>query len=396
MSSVRPAASGGRADHQLARIVRLISGALLHGRWLMKTGREYADRRNASALRAKSHRADFYGRVWREAAEALGAEARVVGREILEITLGDRRTRVLGNVTMADDPVTLRLANDKTTVHRLLSTQGLPVPEHVEFTLKSLEHAERFMKRVRGLCVVKAARATGAGQGVTTGIRTRSQLENAALQAAVYSAELLIEREVPGRVYRLLFAGGRLIDTVRRNRPTVVGNGRSTVRELVTEENDSRLRQGEGAQALLHIDLDMKVTLARQALSMRFIPADGVDIVVKSVTNDNAPRDNESANDVLCEPILDACRQAIDTIGLRLAGVDVVTADPSKPLQVTGGVILEVNASPGYHYHYYRRDVGAAVAVPILAMLLGVDRATASPSVPWLPSGTRLNRGRAS
>lgn len=361
----------------------MVSGSVLRGRWLIMTGREYADRRNAPALRAKAHRAEFYDRAWREAAEALGAEARVVGREILEITLGERRTRVLNSMTTADDPVTLRLANDKTTVHRLFSMHGLPVPDHVEFTLKSLEHAERFMERVGGLVVVKAARATGAGQGVTTGIRTRSQLKNAALHAAVYSTELLIERQVPGRVYRLLFAGGTLIDTVLRNRPTVVGNGRSTVRELVSEENDSRLRQGEGAQALLHIDLDMKVTLARQALSMRFIPADGAEVVVKSVTNDNAPRDNESANNVLCEPIIDACRQAIDAIGIRLAGVDVVTADPSKPLHESGGVILEINASPGYHYHYHRRDVGAAVAVPILAMLLGVDREISAPLVSW-------------
>lgn len=374
--------------HLITHSAQALSYSVLRGRWLISAGREYAARRNASAVLKNSHRAQFYERVWRDAAKALGAEPRIVGREILEISQGSRRTRVFRNETAADDPVTLRLASDKSTVHAILSAHGLPVPDHVEFTLRSLAQAEQFLTRAGRACVVKPARSTGAGRGITTGIRTRSQLERAALHAAVYGNELLIEEEVAGTVYRLLFADGLLIDTVIRHPPTLVGDGRSSIRDLVAKENDRRLGEGERAQALLNIDLDMRNTLASDGLSLGSIPAHGIEIVVKTVTNENGLRDNEPANDVLSEPIVEAGRQAAGILGVRLAGVDIVTADPSRPLQASGGVILEINASPGYHYHYHRRGEGAAVAVPILAMLLGIESEATSP-IPVTPARPR-------
>ena len=57
---------------------------------------------------------------------------------------------------------------------------------------------------------------------------------------------------------------------------------------------------------------------------------------------------------------------------MRLAGVDVVTPDPARPLGETGGVILEVNAAPGLTHHYNVASPGEAtrIAVPILRALL--------------------------
>jgi cyanophycin synthetase len=58
------------------------------------------------------------------------------------------------------------------------------------------------------------------------------------------------------------------------------------------------------------------------------------------------------------------------TIGLDIAGIDVVTTDISKPLREVDGVIVEVNAAPGLRMHICP-SVGIArnVAEPILAML---------------------------
>ena len=56
-----------------------------------------------------------------------------------------------------------------------------------------------------------------------------------------------------------------------------------------------------------------------------------------------------------------------------MAGVDLVTADLSRPLAESGGAILEVNGTPGLHYHYEVADRPSAthVAIPILRALLG-------------------------
>jgi hypothetical protein len=66
----------------------------------------------------------------------------------------------------------------------------------------------------------------------------------------------------------------------------------------------------------------------------------------------------------------------VRAVGLRLAGVDVVTTDIGRPLVETGGVVTEVNGGPGLHHHYLVADRADAtpVAVPVLEKLLGEIR----------------------
>ncbi|HBE35343.1 MAG TPA: cyanophycin synthetase, partial [Cyanobacteria bacterium UBA11368] len=57
-------------------------------------------------------------------------------------------------------------------------------------------------------------------------------------------------------------------------------------------------------------------------------------------------------------------------IGLDIAGIDVVTADISQPLRETGGVIVEVNAAPGFRMHVCPSEgLPRNVAAPVLDML---------------------------
>jgi hypothetical protein len=50
----------------------------------------------------------------------------------------------------------------------------------------------------------------------------------------------------------------------------------------------------------------------------------------------------------------------------------VITADPTRPLAATGGVIAELNGMPALHRHYQLADGDSVlpVAEPILARLL--------------------------
>ena len=88
-----------------------------------------------------------------------------------------------------------------------------------------------------------------------------------------------------------------------------------------------------------------------------------------------APRGLPDRSRQLCDAIVEDARTAVRTLGLRLAGVDLVTADPSRPLRETGGVINEVNGTPALHRHYQvsdRQNV-MPVAEPVLAHPLGLE-----------------------
>jgi len=324
-------------------------------------------RRQKSARMTKLERQAFYDRIWREAAADLGAEV-ADADGLLEIRDSDVQVRVRANYTTLDDPVTLMVAGDKPRVHRLLVKAGLPTPAFVEFDLDDFDSAVRFLESAKPPCVVKPARGTSSGQGVTTGIRRRWQLFWAAIAAARFHGGLMIQHEIAGQNLRLLLLDGRLLDAVRRDPPCVTGDGKTTIRQLVKRENQCRAAGLVEAQTLLEWDSEMRHTLSAQRLAWDSIPAAGRRVLIKTVVNENAARETHAATADVCPSIIDAANQAARCVGARLAGVDVITPDPSLPLSENGGVILEVNTTPGLYHH--KRGNSCPVAVPILAAML--------------------------
>jgi D-alanine-D-alanine ligase-like ATP-grasp enzyme len=319
--------------------------------------------------RAVGRRRDFYERVWLDAAREVGAEAVPLGGGIYELRRGGAALRVAGDVSPVDDGVTLRVAGDKALAYRLLEQRGLPVPRHAVYSLDTIRHAREFMRGLGRDCVVKPARNSAGGRGITTGIRRALALGHASSLAAAYDDLLLIEEQVPGDNYRLLFLDGELIDIIVRRSPTITGDGRSTVRALVAAAN-ARRQAADDAEPLLRTDLEMRTTLARQGLRLRSVPEAGRSVTLKTVINQNGADDNASARDLMCESIRRDAAEAGRAVGARLVGVDVITTDPTRPLQETGGVILEVNTTPGFHFHYHPGAGSVPVASEILDRLL--------------------------
>lgn len=320
---------------------------------------------NAEAERLRGAREPIYRRLWDEAASEVGATVRDLGSGFLELRLEGRATRVRQELVDIDSQAAITLSFDKTLVHRLLTAEGLPVPEHVE-----AGDADALLRE--GAVVVKPADGTGIGAGVTGSVRTAGQLAVARAAARRYGPRVLVERAVPGEVYRFLLLDGQLLDVVRRGRPAVTGDGRATIVELVAQENRRRLEAaGEDGLSLVRPDLDFVYTLQAAGRSPRSVPADGERVAVKTVTNQNRAGENATVRDTSPELAAEAAAAA-RVVGLRLAGVDVIAPTLDRSLAESGGVVLEVNCTPGLHHHYLVADREGAtrVAVPILRALL--------------------------
>jgi cyanophycin synthetase len=335
--------------------------------------RAYLRYRNPRRRGVGKHHAAFHQRIWREAASELGATFTDLGSGFFEIAGDGAKTRMFQNVTGIDDPPTLAILHDKPLISRLLDAEGLPVPRYATFTLKNMQPAVEFLQSNGGDCVVKPAGGTGGGRGITTGIREIRHLARAAAHAAIYSDELMVEEQIEGDNYRLLFLDGQLIDAFIRRQPMVVADGTSSVRKLVKLVNEDRARMGVRlSQVLLTIDLDMKRTLAKQGLKLSSVPPRGTTVVLKTVINENAGADNATATQLLCDEIVEECRRAVSASGARFVGVDIVARNPRSSLIESGGAILELNGTPNLYYHYHKRDGVFPVAVHLLQKLLPV------------------------
>jgi cyanophycin synthetase len=343
----------------------------LRGLYAAALGRAFLRYKNPRRQQAGRHHTEFYARIWRDTADKIGATWRQLTDGISEIELDGVRTRVFENVSEIDDPVTLTVLHDKPLTHQLLVACGLPVPMHATFTLDRIAPAKDFLRSTSRNCVIKPASGTGGGRGVTTGIRTLSHLARASAAAAVYGDELMIEEQIDGDNYRLLYLDGELIDAFVRRLPAVVADGRSSIKSLVAQHNDRRLRERAGvSQVLLTVDLDMRRTLQRQGLSLRSVPAEGQSVTLKTVVNENSGVDNSTVMDQLSPAIVEQCARAVRALRVRFAGIDIVTSNPGVSLDEAGGVILEVNGTPNLYYHYNKKDGAFPVAEHLLARLL--------------------------
>jgi len=340
----------------------------LRARALWTYAREKFAARRGLGQTMLRQRSEFYAHAWQQAAAQVGASIQPLADGLIEFQRGEETTLVWKNYTALDDPVTLRLAGNKPLVLEKLQAVGASLAPWKTFTLPTIEAAYSVLDG--SSFVVKPARNTGAGSGVTTGVRTVGELRRSAAIASAFDSTLLIEKQITGNNYRLLYLHGELIEAVRRDPPAVTGDGTKSIGQLVAAENIFRQEQGwRRAQTMLSIDEDMRRTLAASRKSLRTIPAAGEVVSLKTVINENRATENQPVQAVCPEIVRLGCACA-QTLGNQLAGVDIIAPDLSVPLKASGGVVLEVNTTPGLYHHYDPAQNECRVASAILEAAL--------------------------
>lgn len=306
-------------------------------------------------------RREFYHAMWAAGATRVGAEFEVIEGDFCHIWRNGRSAFFSECQTVLDGGVSQRLVSNKFVAHRVLrDLSGYQEPEHVVFGLKNLARATSFMSQANCPIVVKPSANTGAGNGVATGIDTYKKLVRAALNASLYgSGDLVAEHQNSGASYRLLFLDGQLLHTVRRDPPAVVGDGHSTIAELVDNENQRRTQNVMSvAFSPLDLDEEMRVTLSKQQLNSKSVLEKDQQIMVKLVSNQNSAGENVEDGPV-CDDIKQLGMSIANRLRLRFMGMDLITPNLEISLLEAGGVINDINSSPGLHHHYLCNPLGA-------------------------------------
>jgi cyanophycin synthetase len=312
--------------------------------------------------------------MWEEVAREIGASFSVLADDLWELEIDGHRTRVLKHILELDNPVTLEIAARKPLVYRMLADRGLRVPDHVEFRLDQLDRAYAFAEKYPRGSVVKPANGTGAGLGVSTHIRGRKEVRRAAILASLYCPDLLIEPMVYGECYRILMLRGRMIHAVRRPGLKVQGTGTASIAQLIAGANAVRLQNGQPPMA---IDRDCQFCLESQRFTLESVPAAGTSVLVKA-TGEAGTRQVElrtvytqTVTDLMSPSLRENAQLAARVVGSEFVGVDFITPDPSVPLEQSGGVLNEVNTTPGLHHHYISTmERRPQPAIPIADVLL--------------------------
>ncbi|MCS0598501.1 cyanophycin synthetase [Massilia agri] len=284
---------------------------------------------------------------------------------LFQLGWGSRQKRLQATITGATNSIAVGIASDKQLTKTLLEQAGVPVPGGA--TVTSEAEALRVARRLRGPACIKPLDAN-QGKGVTTNCATPEEVARAFAHAKKYGRHVIVEEHLAGRDYRVLVTGRKIAAASWRRPPCVTGDGYKTIRELVEIENRNPAR-GEGhTNILTKIPMDAlaEETLAKQGYGFDTVLAAGVSADLRGNANLSTGGTAEDVTDLLPEETRDICIRAAATVGLDIAGIDIVCQDIAKPLREQQGGIIEVNAAPGIRMHQYPsrgtpRDAGAAI-----------------------------------
>jgi cyanophycin synthetase len=305
-----------------------------------------------------------------DAAAARGIPfSRMTEGSMVRFGWGSKQRRIQAAEIDSTSAISEAIAQDKQLTKKLLAAAGVPVPAGRE--VSDADDAWKAACEI-GLPVVVKPLDGNQGKGVTVNIISEEQLRRAYAVAVTFRDDILVERYMPGNDFRLLVVGDRLVAAARRDPPKVVGDGVSSIAQLVEQVNKDPRRGSGHSTSLTKIRFDdiAKETLANQGLSAESVPLKGQRVNLRHNANLST---GGSATDVTDDVHPDVAARAIAAahmVGLDICGVDVVSDSILRPLEEQGGGMVEVNAAPGLRMHLAPSfGKGRAVGEAIISML---------------------------
>jgi cyanophycin synthetase len=288
---------------------------------------------------------------------------------LVQFGYGCNQRRILAAQTDRTGAIAEEIAQDKEMTRDLLRSVGVPVPEGR--AVESAEDAWVAAEEI-GVPVVVKPQFGSQGRGVATNLSTREQVMAAYEAASAESSYILVERFAPGDDYRVLVIGGRIVAAARREPAHVIADGEHTIEELVAITNTDPRRSDDHATVLSKITLDAigLAVVEEQGYTPQSIPAAGVKVLCRRNANLSTGGTAADVTDDVHPEVAARAIEAARAVGLDVAGVDVIAVDLGRPLEEQGGVIVEVNASPGLRMHIEPSSgKGRAVGEAIIDMM---------------------------
>ncbi len=273
---------------------------------------------------------------------------RLTEGNLVQLGYGARSRRIWTAETDQTSAIAESISSDKDLTKNLLQACGVPVPEGriVDSPEDAWEAAEEI-----GVPVVVKPRDGNHGRGVSTELMTREEVEAAYKLALDEGSAVIVERFVRGNEHRLLVVGGRLAAAARGESASVMGDGRSTILELIDTQINTDPRRGTTEDYPLNLvlvdkDPAVRLEITRQGFTPDAIPPLGAVVMIQR--NGNVAFD---VTELVHPDVAATVSLAARIVGLDIAGVDLVAEDISRPLDEQRGAIVEVNAGPGLLMH---------------------------------------------
>lgn len=265
---------------------------------------------------------------------------------------GKHQKRIQATITSETNHIAVEISCDKEDTHNLLNDLGLPVPK--QFMVYSPREAIRAAERIGYPVVLKPLNANH-GRGVSINLTTDEEVETAfdVARAQGTSRAVLVESYMIGFDHRMLVVNNELVAVAKRVPGHVIGDGKSTIEQLIDVVNDDP-RRGVGHEkvlTVLEIDSQAMRLMENAGYTAETVLKKDEVFYLRDTANLSTGGTAIDLTDVVHPDNKEMAQRAIQAVGLDVGGVDFLTDDISQSYKDIGGGIVEVNAAPGFRMH---------------------------------------------
>lgn len=286
---------------------------------------------------------------------------------LMQYGYGKNQVRGFATTFDTDSHLDSDFTTRKDDCKQFLDTLGFPSPQgRVVYSLKeALNAADRI-----GYPVAVKPVSGHKGNGVTAAVQDADELELAfdrAVQSIPpeQSLRIIVEQSIAGKDFRLLCVNGRFVAATERRPASVVGDGDSTIQELIDRENRSPDRSDTPTSPLGKIKCDdaMERYLEEQGLSLESVLERDRTVYLRKVANLSSGGLSIDATRTIHPDNIILAQDVAQHFRLTCLGIDVIARDLSQSWREGGFSIIEINAAPGIYMHL-KPAVGESVDVP--------------------------------
>jgi len=210
------------------------------------------------------------------------------------------------------------------------------------------------------------------GRGITSAIKNIEEATVAFKRAKEISHDVIVEKHISGADYRMLVINYKFVAAAKRSPAQITGDGKLSIEKLVEKENQDPRRGYGHENVLTKIELD-KISLQlieKKGYNLQSILPENEILILKDTANLSTGGTAKDVTEIVHPSNIFMTERIARLIDLDVCGIDIITSDISKPIEETGGCVIEVNAGPGFRMHLSPTEgLPRNVAAPVLDSL---------------------------
>ncbi len=306
---------------------------------------------------------------------------RIGTNSLVQLGYGIHQQRFQATITCKTSSIAVDIACNKEVTKRMLDDASIPVAKG-DICIDE-EGLDIIIGRI-GYPIVLKPLDGNHGKGVSININKREDAIEGLIFAQKYSRKIIVERYVTGFDFRILVIDNKIVAAAQRVPANVVGDGKKNIQQLILEVNKDP-RRGYGHEKVLTeitVDRDTLDLLKKKKYTLESIPVAGEIVFLKSTANLSTGGTSIDVTDMMHPENIFLAERISRVIGLDICGIDIMANNLTQSLKENGGVVLEVNAAPGFRMHLAPAEgLPRNVAAPVLDMLYPPGKSSRIPII---------------